>query len=92
MLKKVFALVTNEKKNGDLKFKRYSWSMLSDPLVVLIQFVGDETISEGAPVIHGNSKKAYPKGRVILLPSVAESRRTSRAKPSVIYENLRMTV
>ena len=37
-------LVTNLKKKGDNRFRRYSWQFEDDPLTVLIQYVGDETI------------------------------------------------
>ena len=89
--KKVFAIVTQEKKKGDLKFKRYSWTLVNQPLIVLIQFIGNHELADGPPVVHGNNKRLNPKPRVNILPSMAESIRNSKEKPSVIYENLRMT-
>jgi hypothetical protein len=44
MIKTTSLLVTNIKKKGDNRFRRYSWQFEDDPLLVLIQYVGDETI------------------------------------------------
>ena len=44
MIKTTSRLVTNVKKKGDNRFRRYSWQFEDDPLLVLIQYVGDETI------------------------------------------------
>ena len=54
IFKKVAFLVTQEQKGGCKGFKRYSWQLEERSKIILLQFVGDSSLSE--PVIHGNSK------------------------------------
>ena len=58
ILKGTFKLVTNENKDGDIRFRKYSWQFEDDPKTVLIQYVGDETLA--GPVVHGNCKGPNP--------------------------------
>jgi hypothetical protein len=57
--KRCSILVTQDKKNGDTRFKRYAWQLEKNTKIVLIQFVGDSSI--GGPVYHGNCKKDCAK-------------------------------
>ena len=82
-------LVTNTKKKGDNRFRRYSWQLEDDPLTVLIQYVGDETIK--TLNFHGNCKSVNPRPINQLLPSVREEIVNSPKSAARIYEDMRVT-
>ena len=82
-------LVTNTMKKGDKRFRRYSWQLEDDPLTVLIQYVGDETIK--TLNFHGNCKSVNPRPINQLLPSVREEIVNSPKSAARIYEDMRVT-
>lgn len=89
ILKKVALIVTQEQKSGCKGFKRYSWQLEEVTKKILIQFIGDSSLSK--PVIHGNSKSQRPRQPV--LPSTAEhmKRMEGIKKPARVYEEMRLT-
>ena len=87
IFKKCSALVTNEKRR-DTRFKRYHWTHDGRPLHVLIQFIGDHTLS--TPVYHRNSKSADARPRNPLINSLARQLATSKEKPAPLYERYKM--
>ena len=89
MIKTTSRLVTNIKKKGDNRFRRYSWQFEDDPLLVLIQYVGDETIK--TLNYHGNCKSENPRPINQLLPSIREEIVNSPKSAARIYEDMRLT-
>ena len=87
MQKLTYRIVTQNEKSGSSKFRRYVWSLPSQPKAVLIQYIGDETVA--GEVIHGNAKKNKTP-RVPLLPSTAQAVRDSPNKPARCYEDMKM--
>ena len=83
----VITLENGEKKPSN-KFRRYSWQLDDDPLTVLIQYVGDESIK--TVNYHRNSKKSNPQPMNPLLPSVRETIVNSPKTPARIYEEMRL--
>ena len=68
---------------------RYSWQFEDDPLLVLIQYVGDETIK--TLNYHGNCKSENPRPINQLLPSIREEIVNSPKSAARIYEDMRLT-
>ena len=71
-------------KKGIPDFQRISWSHRDHPMLTLVQFVGDETLSVDFP--HKNSKKEIPYIRSA--PSVLRDLEVSSSKPFKTYQDL----
>ena len=80
--------MTNDNKEGDIRFRRHSWEFKDDPKSVLIQYIGDESLA--GPVYHGNCKGPNPKPRNPLLPSVKEAILNSPKSDARLYEDMRL--
>lgn len=88
IVKKCAALVTSERKSGDPRFKRYSWTWEGRPLHVVIQYIGDHNLSE--PLYHGNAKSCRAMPRNPALPSLAMAVEASKEKPATLYDKMKM--
>ena len=45
IIKRTSKLVTNDNKDGDIRFRRHSWEFKDDPKNVLIQYIKDESLA-----------------------------------------------
>ena len=80
-----------QRKKNDPRFKRFHWTWSGRPDHVVIQFLGDSSLS--GPLVHGNSKsESTSRLRNPILPSLARTIETSTEKPAVIYERYKMAV
>ena len=59
------------------------------PYHVVIQFLGDDSLSQ--PLVHGNSKSGRAKPRTPLLPSKAREWERSSSKPAELYDETRLS-
>ena len=81
--RRVFNIVTpTSGKLGINDFQMFSWTHRDDPLVTLVQFVGDHTVSVDFP--HKNSKKGVPYIRSA--PSVLRDLEITKEKPFRKYQ------
>jgi len=86
MTKKVARIVTKEKARGDARFQRISWWYPSRPTVILIQFLGNEAVSQ--PLVHGNSRRGRDQPRSAMLPSVRRSVEKSGERATPMLERM----
>ena len=84
LLRKVSHCVTPESgRKGTNKFQMISWSHKDKPMLTLVQFVGDHTLSVDFP--HGNAKKNHmPYYRSA--PSLIRELEVGSEKPAKVYQ------
>ena len=83
MKRKVANIVTpSSGKNGVSTFQRISWTHREKPMLTLIQYVGDDSVSVDFP--HKNSKKDIPYIRSA--PSVLRDLEVGTKKPFQTYQ------
>ena len=73
-------------KSGSIAFRRIAFTALDDPMHVIVQYVGDESVATSVP--HGNDKRVTPRPYERSVPSVLLrlARQVQSSAPSIVHK------